>query len=41
MKVGSITHNRNLSVESKGSKEKANFSDSFKLSSSGQKQKKN
>ena len=31
MKVGSITHNRNLSVESKGSKEKANFSDSFNL----------
>ena len=29
MKVGSITHNRNLSVESKGSKEKANFSDSL------------
>ena len=31
MKVGSITHNRNFSVESKGSKEKANFSDSFNL----------
>lgn len=31
MKVGSITHNRSLSVESKGSKEKANFSDSFNL----------
>ena len=31
MKVGSISHNRNLSVESKGSKEKANFSDSFNL----------
>ena len=34
MKVGSITHNRNLSVESKGSKEKANFSDSFNLAHS-------
>ena len=33
MKVGSITPNRNLSVESKGSKEKANFSDSFNLAS--------
>ena len=31
MKVGSITHNRNLSIESKGSKEKANFSDSFNM----------
>ena len=31
MKVGSITHNRNVSIESKGNKEKANFSDSFNM----------
>ena len=31
MKVGSITHNRTVSIESKGSKEKANFSDSLNL----------
>ena len=31
MKVGSITHNRSVSIESKGSKEKANFSDSFNM----------
>ena len=31
MKVGSITHNRNISIESKGSKEKASFSDSFNM----------